>query len=344
VFAAFDLTAGTAAGLRGLLAAWSSAADRLMAGNRSARDVAEGRRDTGEAHDLPPARLTLTFGLGSTLFERDGADRYGLRARRPVALRPLPPFPGDALDPRRCDGDLAVQVCADDAQVAFHALHTLVRVGDRAVAARWAQTGFLSRRAEGAASPRDLFGFRDGTLNPRSPQSLDAHVWVGTGDRTWMRGGTYLVARRIRVRLDSWHATPVEQQERVIGRHKVSGAPLGERSEYDLRRLDARRDGEPVIPADAHVRLAAPETNQGVRLLRRGYNYFDGVDPADGRLDAGLLFLSFQQDPRRQFVPLQRRLAESDALSQHLAHTGSAVFAIPPAPAPGEFLGQRLFD
>jgi len=154
-------------------------------------------------------------------------------------------------------------------------------------------------------------------MNLRLPRQLERHVWVRERDRTWMADGTYLVHRRIRLDLDTWRRLPVERQEAVIGRHKATGAPFGGREEFDPRVL-AR------LPEDAHVRLAAPETNGRAAMLRRSYDYAEGGE-------AGTLFLGFMRDPRRQFVPVQRRLAEHDALRRHATHTASAVFAVPPA-------------
>lgn len=321
--AAYDLTAGDAGGLRALLVAWTGAAARLAAGRRSVAAVDDGAFDSGEAHELEPARLTVTLGLGPGVF--DG--RFGLGDRRPVALRPLPPYPGDELDERRCGGDLCVQACADDPQVVFHAVRTLTRVAAGLAEPRWAQTGFVRHGTiEGRGRmPRNLLGFREGANNLRVPEAIERHVWVARGDRTWMAGGTYAVVRRIRLALDRWDASPVAEQERAIGRRKVTGAQLA----------------PPETPEDAHVRLAGPGA-EGARMLRRSYNYFDGVDPATRRLDAGLVLVAFVRDPRRQFDPVQRRLAERDALRGFGVHTGSAVFAIPPAPAPGGYVGDGL--
>jgi deferrochelatase/peroxidase EfeB len=156
---------------------------------------------------------------------------------------------------------------------------------------------------------------------------MDRHVWAD-GDQPWMRGGTYLVARRIRMLIEKWDAEPLAEQEEVFGRRKESGAPLTASHEFDPPRISARvPDGAPSIPADAHIRLASPESNAGTSILRRGFSYTDGIDGA-GLLDAGLFFLSFQRDPQ-QFVTLQRRLAAHDALNEYIRHTGSGVWACP---------------
>jgi len=335
-FAAFDVTGTDRSGLAALLASWTVAAERMTQGQIVAGGTGPFAPpgDTGEALDLPAARLTLTVGFGPSLF--DG--RFGLGAGRPKALADLPAFPGDALDPARSGGDLCVQACADDAQVAFHAIHNLARLGLGAVALRYLQLGFGRTASAGgdSATPRNLLGFKDGTDNlvPTDAGAMDRFVWVdGADDQAWMHGGTYLVARRIRVHLEAWDRSTLGDQERTIGRAKASGAPLGnvhERDTVDLSALD--EFGNPRIPDSAHIRAAAPATNHGAAILRRGYSFVDGVDPTTGELDAGLFFLCFQRDPSEQFVRIQSRLATQDALATYLDHTGSGVFACPPGP------------
>jgi deferrochelatase/peroxidase EfeB len=190
-------------------------------------------------------------------------------------------------------------------------------------------------------------GFKDGTRNLKvdKPAGLDEHVWVADDEpQPWLRGGTYLVARRIRMLIESWDHDNLGDQEGVIGRHKHTGAPLTGRQEFDTPDFSAQgADGEPVIPVDAHIRLAAPEHNAGHHLLRRGYAYTDGIDPRTSLLDAGLFFIAFQRDPRRQFVAIQRRLGASDALNEYIQHTGSGLFAIPPGTRPDGFVAEGLF-
>jgi deferrochelatase/peroxidase EfeB len=340
-FAAFDVEDGLRAGdLRALLREWSSAAERMTAGHLVGDDAGEQLAppaDTGEALGLTPARLTVTFGLGPSLFD----DRFGLAASRPAPLRDLPPLPGDELDPDRSGGDLCVQACADDPQVAFHAVRNLARIGRGAVTVRWSQLGFgrTSSTSRAQATPRNLLGFKDGTRNLKAEDAADLarHVWVAgdrSGEPAWLRGGTYLVARRIRMLIEVWDRASLGDQEQTIGRHKASGAPLGGRAEFDTPNL-AR------LPADSHVRLAAPSSNDGVALLRRGYSFTDGLDDRLGQLDAGLFFLSFQRDPEA-FVRVQRRLGASDALNEYIKHVGSGVWAIPPGARRGGWVGETL--
>jgi deferrochelatase/peroxidase EfeB len=340
-FAAFDVEDGLrAADLRDLLREWSRAAERMTAGERVGEDrdgLLAPPADTGEALGLTPTRLTVTFGLGPSLFD----DRFGFAASRPEPLHDLPALPGDELDPGRSGGDLCVQACADDPQVAFHAVRNLARIGRGAVTVRWSQLGFgrTSSTSRAQATPRNLLGFKDGTRNLKSEDTADLarHVWVAgdrAGEPAWLRGGTYLVARRIRMLIEVWDRASLGDQEQTIGRHKASGAPLGGREEFDAPNL-AR------LPADSHVRLAAPSSNGGVELLRRGYSFTDGLDDRLGQLDAGLFFLSFQRDPDA-FVRVQRRLGSTDALNEYIKHVGSGVWAIPPGTRRGGWVGETL--
>lgn len=347
-FAAFDLTTTRQADLVELLRTWTAAA-RLMSAAAPVGDVAgvplAPPVDTGEALGLHPARLTITVGFGPGLFD----DRFGLSGRRPAALADIPVFPGDALEDGRSGGDLAIQACADDPVVAFHAVRNLARLARGIAVIRWFQLGFgrTSSTSSAQTTPRNLMGFKDGTNNlvAEDTANVDAFVWDGDdADQAWMRGGTYLVARRIRMRIESWDRTALDEQERVIGRDKVTGAPVSAIAEHDPVPLAAvGGDGAPVVAADAHIRLAAPATNGGELILRRGYSYTDGMDQRTGELDAGLFFICFQRDPRRQFVPIQARLAANDALGEYIRHTSSALFACPPGTRPGGSWGDTLF-
>jgi deferrochelatase/peroxidase EfeB len=264
-------------------------------------------------------RRTVTVGLGPGLFD----DRFGLPSQRPLGLRELPAFRGDDLDPAVCGGDLCVQACADEPQHAADALRRITSQIGGAARLRWSQDGFVHREAPDWR-PRNLLGFHDGIDNPRRGRDRDRHVWVSRRERAWMVGGTFLVVRRIQLRLTDWQALSVAEQERIIGRRRDTGAPLGARNLFD--RLPLETD---AIAADAHVRLAAPRTNGGAAMLRRAYSY-DNRKRSRRSDDAGLLLLAYQADPRRQFVPVQRRLAEHDALSRFSRPIGSAVFALPP--------------
>lgn len=350
-FAAFDVTSNALSDLRNLLQTWTQAGAVLTRGMQyrpDAQTASQPPSDTGEAVELQPSQLTLTFGFGPALFGVGGSDRFGLASRRPSVLEPLPPFRGESLQPARSGGDLCVQACTNDPQVAFHAIHVLSRIANGTAVLRWSQLGFgrTSSTTRSQTTPRNLMGFKDGTDNIRAEDmtTMNEHVWVQSADGPgWMVGGTYLVARRIEILFDVWDATSLEGQEKVIGRKKDSGAPLGSRSEYDPVDLKATKEGQALIPTDAHVRLANPATNGGKRILRRGYSFSEGAEAGSGSIEAGLFFIAFQRDPR-QFIAIQERLAGSDALNRHTVHTASAIFACPPGAKHGEFVGEGLFS
>jgi deferrochelatase/peroxidase EfeB len=292
--------------------------------------------DTGEAVGSPVSRLTITLGYGPTLFDR----RFGLSGRKPAELAELPPLPNEDLDPSFSGGDLCVQACSDDPLVAFHAVRNLARLGMGVVANNWMELGFgtTSSTATSQATPRNLLGFKDGTRNIKAEQAqlMDDYVWAGPeAGQAWMRGGTYLVARKIRMFIENWDRDYLLDQEHVIGRSKVSGAPLSGGTEFS-----APDFGTAAIPATAHIRLASSEHNGGTRILRRGYSYTDGIDPAAGTLLGGLFFIAFMRSPS-QFIKLQRSLA-ADALNEYVQHVGSAVFACPAGLRPGQHWGDDL--
>jgi len=355
-FAAFDVTSDSRADLVALLQEWTAAAARMTQGDPAGEfgpvsgPYDAPPDDTGEAIGLPASGLTLTFGFGSTLFERDGTDRFGLAARRPAGLEPLPHFPTDNLDPDRSDGDLCVQACADDPQVAVHAIRNLARIAFGRAALRWSQLGFgrTSSTSTTQATPRNLFGFKDGTANLKAedPALLDTHVWVSSddGDASWLDGGSYLVARRINMTIETWDRQSLREQERVVGRTKAEGAPLSGGTEFSPLNFELKgRGDEPLVAPDAHVRLVHPDTNNGVKMLRRGYNFVDGSNGL-GRLDAGLFFIAYVCDPRTHFTPIQTKIGRGDGLSEYLQHTGSALFAVPAGVQVGQYIGQALFQ
>lgn len=381
--AAFDLTTTSRDELVELLRRWTTIAARLTQGlSAGPFGPASGPYDappddTGEAADLPPAGLTITFGFGRSLFVgtpspdgTPGEDRFGLADRLPGGLVDLPHFAADDLDPARSDGDLVVQACADDPQIAVHAIRNLSRAAFGSATIRWTQLGYgrTSSTSTAQRTPRNLFGFKDGTANVKAEETkaLDEHVWVPASaarddetDSAWLTGGSYLVARRIRMRIETWDRTSLREQENLIGRTKGVGAPLSGGTEFTEPDFTTEGKGAaPLIAVDSHVRLAHPDFNDGVRLLRRGYNFTDGND-ALGRLDAGLFFLAFVRDPRTHFIPMQSSLSSNDALMEYLTHTASGLYAVPPGIPDGAlvtgpdgtpvttddspFVGQQLF-
>jgi deferrochelatase/peroxidase EfeB len=347
-FVAFDVVTRDRNALVRMLKDWTAAAARMTAGKDAGTVGATAGipeappDDTGEAIGLPPSALTLTVGFGPTLFrDAGGRDRFGLAAHRPAALVDLPHFTGDTIDPDISGGDIAVQACANDPQVAVHAIRNLARIGMGVVTVRWSQLGFgrTSSTTKDQATPRNLFGFKDGTANPKAEETdlLRQWLWVPPGDGPdWMAGGTYLVSRKIRMLIETWDRTSLGEQESIIGRTKGEGAALGKPAEFD------EPDLTKLLPT-SHVRLAHPNLHNGARLLRRGYNFVDGSDGL-GRLNAGLFFLAYQRDPRTQFIPIQTSLARNDDMNEYLRHVSSGIFACPPGvTGPNDFWGSGLF-
>ncbi len=346
-FLTLDVVSSSASDLRGLLRTLSHAGAAIAAG-RPVGAMNTGYSppvDTGEQLGRPVARATVTLGLGPAVF---APGRFGLQSKRPAPLVHLPYFSGDALVPGWTGGDIGVQVCADDPQVAFHAVHDLIRLASPTALPRWSLAGFgntsNSRRQQ---TPRNLLGFKDGTNNimVEDHAALNQFVWAGAPESpSWMQGGSYMALRRFQFVFSHWDEIGLIAQEQTFGRHKKSGAPLGGVHEHDRVNLNARAHGQPVIAADAHIRLASPSYNGGQRLLRRGYSYTDGVDHSGNTILGGLLFICYQRDPRTQFIPIQTQLANNDALSQHIEARGSAIFACPPGARRGGFVGEGLFS
>ncbi|MEU9229093.1 iron uptake transporter deferrochelatase/peroxidase subunit [Streptomyces massasporeus] len=335
---AFDLAAG--AGRKeaaALLRRWSETARRLMAGEPGGHD------DTDVARDAGPSSLTITFGFGHSFFSRTGLEK-----QRPTALDPLPEFSSDHLDKSRSNGDLWVQIGANDALVAFHALRAIQKDAGRAARVRWQMNGF--NRSPGATThpmtARNLMGQIDGTRNPKPAEAdFDQRIFVPEkSEPAWMANGSYAVVRRIRMLLDDWEKLSVKAQEDVIGRRKSDGAALSggtETTAMDLEKTDAK--GNLVVPINAHARITRPDQNGGAAMLRRPFSFHDGID-TDGVPDAGLLFVCWQADPLRGFVPVQRKLDRGDALSQFIRHESSGLFAVPGGAAEGEYVGQKLLE
>jgi dye decolorizing peroxidase len=334
--AAFDLTdQATIQQTAALLRTWSAIAAACMAAQPTADDDAMA---TGRG----PANLTITLGLGASLLTR-----LGLAAQIPAELGPIPAFPADRLDPASGGGDLMTLIGGTDGIVVAHAFRALVRATGTTAAQRWQISGFSDSPgaiATPASTPRNLMGQLDGTDNPTPAQAgFDAKIYTAAdSDPSWMRGGSYLVVRRIRMLLEDWDTLTRAQQQNVIGRRKDNGAPLSGGTEHTTPDYVAQSpDGALLIPPDAHIRLANPTANLGATILRRGFSYDRGVLP-DGAPDAGLLFLAYQGDPRTGFIPIQQKLSEADALSNFIVHESSALFAVPAITSSDDYPARSL--
>lgn len=356
-FVALDMSSEEREDLISLLKDWTAAARQLTEGNDVGEfgavsgDPLAPPEDTGEALGLPPSQLTLTVGFGPSLFEdADGKPRFGLEGKKPDLLTELPLFSGDRLDPSISGGDLVIQACANDPQVAVHAVRNLVRIAFGRASVRYSQMGFgrTSSTSSAQVTARNMLGFKDGTANIKSEnkKEVDEFVWVTKDDGPdWLVGGSYLVSRKINMRIETWDRESLEGQNSIIGRVKGSGGPMSGGDEFDKIDFTAKGDdGELLVGKKSHVRLAHPDSNKGAKLLRRGYNFVDGSDGL-GQLSAGLFFLAYQRDPEKQFVPVQRSLAglQNDLLNEYIVHVSSGIFACPPGIGKTGFWGETLF-
>ena len=307
---------------------WTDYSQKLVNGELGKKDGSNALlppSDTGETVGLNPYRLTLTFGVSASFLTK-----LGLEKKRPKLFRDLPAFPKEQLREQYTGGDIVIQACADDEQVAFHAVRNLIRKGRNKVTMKWSQSGFaaIGDRME---TPRNLFGFKDGTANVTKEKDFDKVVWADSQD--WMKNGSYMAVRRIIMHLETWDRTNLQEQENTFGRYKESGAPFGKKNEFDEVDLS-------LLPVDSHVRLAK---EVDLPILRRSYSYSDGIDPKTGQFDAGLLFIAFQKDPDR-FVKIQTNLGADDKMNEYVTHIGSGLFACFGGVKEGGYIGQDLFE
>lgn len=331
-------------GVRRLLKLWTEDARRLTAG------IAP--RGTLEPELLhAPANLTITAGFGPRLFNVIGAEE-----QRPDWLEPIPEFSRDKLDSQWAEADLLLQIAADEPLTATYALRHMVRSGVDYVDVAWLQQGFS--HADGArtqsTTPRNLFGQFDGTVNPHTAEEFANQVFVqeDSSDPAWIHGGSAMVIRRIRMNLDTWEKLDRTSRENAMGRKLDSGAPLTGSDEHDDPDFSARdKFGLPVIDPTSHIaRAHHPDDKPEQKILRRPFSYDLPPEPGHGQLsNSGLIFICFQQDPRKQFIPIQQRLDEVDRLNEWITHIGSSVWAIPPGTdATGrtrdEYWGQSLLE
>jgi deferrochelatase/peroxidase EfeB len=366
-FAAFDLTTNNRDDVVKLLKAWTAAAAR-MADGETAQPLESGLKlavtptapkdgnadeipdpgtraaDTGEVLGMPASRLTITFGFGASLFVHDGRDRFGLAARRPEALVDMPNFGAiDQMAPDHTGGDIAIQACAEDPQVAFHAVRQLARIAEGVATIHWVQTGYKP-----IAGDRHLLGFSAEEKTPGMNAPEANLIWVGKEGPAWMRGGSYIVARRIRFALEHWDQMPQAYQESAVGEMKHPAMP-GAHSP-----TSAKAPSDDFVTEDSspsHLAIVSPGRDS---MLRRSFSYNDGVNFISERwppwrqgleYDAGMFFICFQRDPRTGFIAVFREMGNRDfRLNQFWTHVGGGLFAVPPGAKQGEYIGQGLFE
>ncbi|TSE00287.1 Dyp-type peroxidase [Skermania sp. ID1734] len=325
-YAAFDVIARDRKDLAGLFKTLTARARFLTAGGTPPNlGVAQPPSDNDVLGPVIPADgLTLTVSVGASLFD----DRFGLADRKPRVLKPMPIFPDDTPDPAWMGGDLLVQMCAHSPDTIHHTIRDITRHTRGAMQLRWKIEGYASP-SRPTGTGRNLLGFKDGTANPTGGDASSL-VWVDDPrEPAWAIGGTYHVVRLIRMLVEFWDRVSINEQERMFGRRRDSGAPLDGNAEFDTPNFAADPKGS-VIPLDSHMRLANPRTTETAnqRLIRRSYNYDLGIDP-NGNISAGHIFTAFQQDVERQFETIQARLKGEPLVDYVEPFGGGYFFALP---------------
>lgn len=335
-FVVLNLNSSDKSEVKQMFKDWTAYAANLVEGKNVSDESTNGHlppKDTGETMGLNPYRLTLTFGISRSFLKK-----LGLSKKEIPIFKDFPPFPMEQLEEKYTGGDIMIQACADDEQVAFHAVRNLVRKGRALVTMKWSQSGFTAI-GDGKSTPRNLFGFKDGTANATKEEEFKEIVWYQEND--WLKNGSFMAVRKIRMHLETWDRTSLKEQENTFGRYKESGAPFGKTGEFDHFSWDDKDEkGNYHMPVDSHVSLAK---KAGKPMLRRSYSYSDGINEATGQFDSGLLFISFQNDPQN-FVDVQTMLGANDKMNEYVTHIGSGLFACFGGVKEGGYIGQELFE
>lgn len=346
-FAMFNMNAGTTRqDLQLLLARWTAAISIMQEGKplgdiRPSFSGSSVPKDVGECFEIPPSSLTVTVGFGEKLFD----DRFGISSFKPEKLVEFPRITNERLDPAQQGSDLGVQICADDSQVIFHALRTLAKIGRNKATISFMENGFQpTRQSTQQTTPRDLFGFRDGSTNPVEDKEFDSFIWVSGGDQEWLEGGSYMVYRRSAIIMAPWENMRISEQERLIGRRKDTGAPLSnpDGDEFTLPDLTAKDDnGNYLIDPNSHVAVTSDQRH-GFKILRRAFNYWEGLTD-HGDQNCGFLNMSFVNDPYN-YWKLRDDMGKYDILNEYYYDDRSGLYAVPQSPATGHYIGQEFFE
>jgi len=338
-FVAFDVMGAAKRDVIDALQTLTSRA-RLLTGGGVPPDLGVGEPPSDSdvlGPDVPADGLTVTVSVGSTVFDQ----RYGLAAAKPAKLTPMPIFPNDLPDPAWLGGDVVLQICANHPDTIHHAIRDITKHTRSGMQLRWKIEGYASPPRP-SGTPRNLLGFKDGTANPTGG-TASSLVWVtDASEPAWAQGGSYQVVRLIRMLVEFWDRVSINEQEGMFGRRRDSGAPLDGNTEFATPDYAADPQGK-VIPLDSHIRLANPRTagSADQRIIRRSYNYDLGLDQ-NGNLQAGHVFVAYQQDVERQFATIQARLINEPLVDYVQPFGGGYFFALPGVSDVNDWYGRRL--
>lgn len=346
-FAMVDMNEGaTRQDLQLLLARWTAAISIMQQGKplgdiRPTFSGSSVPKDVGEALEIAPCSLTVTIGFGESLFD----DRFGIAAFKPEKLVEFDRITAARLDPDEQGSDFGVQICADDRQVVFHALRTLAKIARPKAKVTFMQHGFKpARQSDTQTTPRDLFGFRDGSSNPVLDKEFDDFVWVSGGDQEWFEGGSYMVYRRTVIDIETWENDRISDQEQLIGRYKDTGAPLStpDGGEFTIPDFEARdEDGNLLIDPNCHVAITS-DIRLGFKILRRDFNFWTGLNE-HGDQDCGFVNMAYVNDPYN-YWKLRDDMGKYDRLNEYYYDDLSGLYAVPQAPKSGHYIGQEFFE
>ncbi|WP_261166243.1 Dyp-type peroxidase [Microbacterium sp. Marseille-Q6965] len=283
-----------------------------------------------------PGDLVVTVGLGPRILS-------AIDPTLPAAV-PLPGFRGDdGMDDLHRGGDLLLAAYATDPTPLPAVTAALVSavhdVAPGLLRRRWAEHGFRAPGEDGIA--RSPLGYHDGIRIPRTEGELAEHVWIGQSDHPAATGGTVMVLRRLVLDVDRFLAQSEQRRDEIVGRRRLSGAPLSGGERLDDVDLNAKTpEGAYLTPARSHARAAHPSFTGSHLMLRRSYAFsVPGTGETAG--EVGLLFACYQRD-LDTFIRTQLRLDETDDLMAFAAPTASASFLILPGYTRDRPLGSTL--
>lgn len=349
VFAMFDMREGaTRTDLQLLLARWTAAIATMQSGKTLGKirpDFSESSvpKDMGETADLDPCSLTITTGFGRAC--STSASVWKISSPSTSTSLSGIASPTSAWCSRRRAATSACRSAPTTARLSsmrFTLWPVLPAVRRSLPSCRKASCPI--RQSSDQPTPRDLFGFRDGTTNPTEDQEFEDFLWVKDTKQEWLKNGSFMCYGRTIADVETWESDRISDQEQLIGRRKDTGAPLSNPNgdEFDIPDLNARdANGDLLIDPNSHVAITSDQ-RLGFKVLRRSYNYWSGLND-HGDQNAGFLNCTYVNDPYRYWL-LRDDMGRYDRLNEYYYDDFRGVYAVPHAPATGTYLGQEFFE